>query len=99
MPVLRTLQPSGLPRARWQIPSAAQVRTRLFAHRGELYAARSLHACQLPGHQAELTMRVEVTTTEFGQKIFVGLVDVESLGSGPHPAGVGVSLDPETGVH
>lgn len=97
MQVLRLTQPSAQ-QARWQAKAAPQDRTRLFTHRGEIYAAQRLHECQLPRHESLLLFRLQVRTTEFGQKIFLGLAALDAPRTGDYPAGLGVSLDPETGL-
>lgn len=87
-----------LAEVRWQNRSRPGTHARLFSRRGELFAARRLHHCQLPAGRSHLRLRIEGRTTEFGQKLFVGLLPLDPLTDQVTGAGLGISIDPETGM-
>lgn len=91
--VVRTLA-----EARWQNRSRSGSHARLFSRHGEMFAAQRLHHCQLPGSASHLRLRVEGRTTEFGQKIFIGLLTLDPLTDNVAGPGLGITVDPETGM-
>lgn len=87
-----------LAEVRWQNRSRAGTHARLFSRQGEMFAAQRLHHCQLPVAPAHLRLRIEGRTTEFGQKIFVGLLTLDPFTDQVTGPGLGISIDPETGM-
>lgn len=87
-----------LAEVRWQNRSRAGTQARLFSREGEMFAAQRLHHCQLPGTPTHLRLRIEGRTTEFGQKVFIGLLTVDALTDQVTGPGLGLSIDPETGM-
>jgi hypothetical protein len=87
-----------LAEARWQNHSRTSTHTRLFSRNGEIFAAQRLHSCRLPTSASQLKLRVDGRTTEYGQKIFIGLLTLDSLNDRVTGPGLGVSIDPETGM-
>lgn len=87
-----------LAEVRWQNRARAGSHARLFSRQGEMFAAQRLHDCQLPARPAHLRLRIEGRTTEFGQKVFLGLLTLDPLTDQVAGPGLGVSIDPETGM-
>ena len=87
-----------LAEVRWQNRSRAGTHARLFSRQGEMFVAQRLHHCQLPSVPAHLRLRIEGRTTEFGQKIFIGLLTLDSLTDQVTGPGLGLAIDPETGI-
>ena len=63
-----------------------------------MFAAQRLHHCQLPSVPSQVRLRVEGRTTEFGQKVFLGFLSLDPLTDQVAGPGLGVSIDPETGM-
>ncbi len=74
------------------------AQTKLFTHREELFAVQRLHDCLLPRHETLVRYSLQVKTTEFGQKIFLGLAAFDLPAGSGTPAGIGITVDPETGL-
>jgi hypothetical protein len=87
-----------LAEVRWQNRSRAGTQARLFSRQGEMFAAQRLHHCQLPATPSHLRLRIEGRTTEFGQKVFIGLLTLDPLTDRVAGPGLGISIDPETGM-
>jgi hypothetical protein len=87
-----------LAEVRWQNRSRAGTQARLFSRQGEMFAAQRLHMCQLPATPSQLKVRLEGRTTEFGQKVFIGLLTLDPLTDQVTGPGLGISIDPETGM-
>jgi len=87
-----------LAEVRWQNRARAGSHARLFTRDGEMFAAQRLHECQLPAVPSHIRLRIEGRTTEFGQKVFVGLLTLDALTDQVSGPGLGVSIDPETGM-
>jgi hypothetical protein len=63
-----------------------------------MFVAQRLHHCQLPSVPSQLRLRLEGRTTEFGQKVFLGLLTLCPLTDQVTGPGLGISVDPETGM-
>ena len=83
--------------ARWQSGFGRPGNTVLFSHEGELFAANHLHEFQVPQGPVHLRLLIQGTTTEYGQKLFVGLLEHNPKTGACGGRGFGISLDPETG--
>lgn len=70
----------------------------LLAHHEDLFLARRLHECGMPGGANRLVMEVRCVTAEPGQKLMIGVLETENLALTPGCAGVAVAIDPETGA-
>ncbi len=82
---------------RWRDRSRASGAARLLVRGGVLLAVQRWHGCRLPEAPAQVRWRVAGRTTEFGQKILVGLVAEDEGSGGRAGCGLGVLIDPETG--
>jgi len=87
-----------LAEVRWQNRSRSGTHARLFSRHGEMFAAQRLHHCQLPATASHLRLRIEGRTTEFGQKIFIGLLTLDPVTDRVTGPGLGITVDPETGM-
>ena len=96
--MLKLMVDRTLAQARWQSKAGANSRTLLFSHGTDLFAARRLHECALPLEPSHLKLETVGMTADFGQKIFIGLVEVDHTTGLPGKRGIGLSIDPETGM-
>lgn len=90
--------PRALSEARWQTVPQAPTQARLFSRHGTIFAASRVHTCQLPVVTTHLEFSAQGRTTEFGQRIFVGLMTLDPETNNVTGPGLGVSIDPETGA-
>ena len=72
--------------------------TLLFARHGEIFAAHRLAEHAVPTEPSFVTFTVDLRTSETGQRLFVALLDTESLKEGSRHRGLAVSIDSETGA-
>lgn len=90
--------PRVLSEAHWQTVPHAPSQARLFSRHGTIFAACRAHACQLPAVTTHLEFHAQGQTTEYGQRLFVGLMTLDPLTNHVTGPGLGVSIDPETGA-
>jgi hypothetical protein len=87
-----------LPQVRWQTRSRIASRSILFSQQGDLFAAYRLHEFQVPAEAVHLRLSARGVTTDFGQKLFLGLLETDPVFGTCGGRGLGVSIDPETGI-
>lgn len=90
--------PRALAEAHWQAVPNAPSQARLFSRQGAIFAVSRVHECQLPLVTTHLEFHAQGRTTEYGQRLFVGLMTLEPLTNHVTGPGLGVSIDPETGA-
>jgi hypothetical protein len=91
------LHSCSLAEARWRNRSRAGGVVRLLSRGGTLFAAQRRHECRLPVAPAQVRWRVAGRTTEFGQRVLVGLLMEDPWTARVTGPGLGIVIDPETG--
>jgi hypothetical protein len=87
-----------LSQARWQTRSRLSGQSVLFSQQGELFAAYRLHEFQSPVGAVHMRLSIRGVSTDFGQKLFIGLLESDPVLGTCGGRGLGVSIDPETGI-
>ncbi len=70
----------------------------LYSHDRDLYSVQRLPVDPALADHCHLVLTVECQTVEYGQKLFIGLLEEGHHSFGPESHGLGVSIDPETGA-
>jgi hypothetical protein len=69
----------------------------IFCHEGDLFAVKPLARHGVDGGSLFVRFEAEVQTSELGQRLFLALLEQETLSMAPGSPGAGITIDPETG--
>ena len=70
----------------------------IYSAENSLYAVRQVDTAAMPDHRSTLVFECDLLHGERDQKVFLGLMEPEALGSGARCPGIGVAVDMRTGL-
>ena len=83
---------------RWKENRAKSSKAMIYSAENNLYAVRRVDTTAVPDHRTTLVFEGDLHHGERSQKLFIGLMETDSLGVASRSPGIGVAIDLGTGL-
>jgi hypothetical protein len=82
----------------WKTRRAHTTKSMIYSAENNLYAVRRVDTATMPNRRSTIVFECDLLHGERGQKVFLGLMETDSLGIASRSPGIGIAVDLQTGL-
>lgn len=83
---------------RWTTRRATSSKSMIYSAENNLYAVRRVDTAAVPNHRSTMVFDCDLHQGVRRQKVFLGLMETDSLGIASRSPGIGIAVDLQTGL-